>query len=213
MTDRKDAAPEVTPSPWWTLQLAVLWIVGAMAGGYALMWLATDGSDLPKAAWQITVLSLLVVPVLLDKDAATSLRQPMKNRWAIGLALVVEPLATGVLVLGGVGYLADNVPTRMDTIQEFMRAPFRSVLALLVMAPIVEELFYRGWLWEQLRGRWSEPVVGLVTGCLFAASHHYAAPLILPGAAALTPVRIHCGGLRASMLLHFGMNLMWALTN
>lgn len=213
MTERKDAAPEGTPSPWWTLQLAVLSIVGAMVGGYALTWLGTGGSDPPEAAWQITVLSLLLVPVLLNMDAAASLRQPMKNRWAIGLALVLEPLATGVLVLGGVGYLADNVPTAMERHEAFLDAPLRSLLALLVMAPIVEELFYRGWLWERLRGRWSEPVVGLVTGCLFAASHHYAAPLVLPGAAALTLVRIHCGGLRASMLLHFGMKLMWTLTN
>ena len=213
MTDRRNAAPARAGSPWWTLLLAVFWIVGAMAGGYGLMWMATDDPELPVAAWQITVLSLLLVPALLDGNAAASLRHGMTNRWAIGLALVVVPLATGVLMLGGVGDLTDNVPTRMDTIREFMRAPFRSLLALLVMAPVAEELFFRGWLWERLRSRWSEPVVGLVTGCLFAAAHHYAAPLILPAAAALTLVRTHCGGLRASMLLHFGMNLMWALTN
>ena len=213
MTERTNAAPPGIPSPWMTLLVAVLWIVGSMAGAYALIWLATDDPEFPVAAWQITVLALLLVPVLLDRNAFASLRQGITKGWAIPLALLLEPIASGILQLAGIGYLVDGGPTAQDMHEQFLDGPIRSLLALWVMAPVAEELFYRGWLWERLRRSWSEPVVGIVTGCLFAASHHYAAALILPSAAALTLVRMHCGGLRASMLLHCGMNVLWALTN
>lgn len=53
------------------------------------------------------------------------------------------------------------------------------MILVAVVAPIVEELFFRGMLYPVLRRRWSAPVAIIVNGFLFALIH--VIPILLPG--------------------------------
>ena len=76
----------------------------------------------------------------------------------------------------------------------------------VIIAPISEELFFRGWLWTGLSRVWSPLSVAAVTGGLFALFHignTWAYPLlILPAAIMLSAVRHYGGSVHASILAH-----------
>lgn len=78
---------------------------------------------------------------------------------------------------------------------------------LAVMAPLSEELFFRGWLWEASRARGHGTMATmLLTGAPWLLLHGVDAPVrilfLLPTAAILTFAR-HAGGtVRASLLVH-----------
>ena len=82
---------------------------------------------------------------------------------------------------------------------------------IVVVVPICEELFFRGWLWTGLRQHWGVLPVMLGTALLFMAIHMpdgLTLPLfLLPSVIMLTLARHFCGGVRASILLHMLNNL------
>lgn len=90
---------------------------------------------------------------------------------------------------------------------------FVIVLALLVIliSPLAEELFFRGWLWTGLRRHWHPVPVMLATASAWLLVHlgeGLAKPLYLvPAAISLSLVRHYCG-LRAGILLHGANNLV-----
>lgn len=77
---------------------------------------------------------------------------------------------------------------------------------LVVLAPLAEELFFRGWLYTGLRARWRYLPVLLVTTAAFAAIHWYAdqrhALRVLPLALALGILRERSGSIRPALALH-----------
>lgn len=84
------------------------------------------------------------------------------------------------------------------------------MLNLVVLAPLAEELLFRGWTYSALRkrlGPW--PVIGIVSA-LFAAFH--AEPrhmlLVLPLGVALGVWREHRGSIKPTILLHAAYNLV-----
>ena len=78
------------------------------------------------------------------------------------------------------------------------------MLLIAVVAPIAEELFFRGMLYPVLRRRWSSPIAIGVNGLLFALIH--VIPVILPGlffvGIVLAWVRERSGSLWPCILLH-----------
>lgn len=85
------------------------------------------------------------------------------------------------------------------------------VLLLSAIAPICEELFFRGWLWTGLRRRWPFWAVAPVTGLLWLAVHYPEGGLervvtLLPAAIMLSIVREIGGSVYASTLLHIVNN-------
>ncbi len=82
---------------------------------------------------------------------------------------------------------------------------------VVVLAPISEELFFRGWLWTGLRRRWSVGPVMLMTGLPWLLAHGTEGlqrPLyLLPAAIMFGVARQFCGGVRASIVLHVLNNL------
>lgn len=85
------------------------------------------------------------------------------------------------------------------------------LLGILVIWPIGEELFFRGWVWNALRGFWSQPVVMGVTGFIFLVAAASANPedmlILLPSTIAFTVARA-LGGLRSAILCH--LVYVWA---
>jgi len=90
-----------------------------------------------------------------------------------------------------------------------------SFLAVVVLAPLAEELFFRGWLYDILRARLSALVAALLCAGAFALAHWdgsglYPLAVFLPGLA-LTLVRARTGSAQASALAHAVYNgVGWA---
>lgn len=78
------------------------------------------------------------------------------------------------------------------------------IILVAIIAPIAEELFFRGMLYPLLRQRWSPTVAIVVNGLLFAVIHFI--PILLPGlffvGIVLAWVRERSGSLIPCMLIH-----------
>jgi membrane protease YdiL (CAAX protease family) len=83
---------------------------------------------------------------------------------------------------------------------------FESVL----LAPVSEELFYRGWLWTGLRKRWGALPTAVLTGAAWLGPHLQSSALPwLLGVAVILSVTRHFGqSPRASMALHILYNFI-----
>lgn len=83
------------------------------------------------------------------------------------------------------------------------------IVSVVIIAPIFEEVFFRGFLWQMLRNRYPEHVVWFLTSVLFAMSHMHPSAFIyaLIASILLGAVRIYGGGLGMSILLHAGVNI------
>jgi uncharacterized protein len=85
------------------------------------------------------------------------------------------------------------------------------VVLVMILAPVSEELFFRGWLWEALRHRGHAV---LTTACLTATPwlllHGIDSPgrilLLIPAALIFSVARHQGGGVRASLAVHMSNN-------
>jgi membrane protease YdiL (CAAX protease family) len=117
-----------------------------------------------------------------------------------------------LLILAALRWLARHhgLPTR--TIPTTLTMPATFGLSLLkvteicLVAPVVEELFFRGWLWTALREIWGPVATALCTGGLFLLTH---APggmtrlfILLPITILLSVARHRGDSVRASLTLH-----------
>lgn len=84
------------------------------------------------------------------------------------------------------------------------------VALAVAIAPVCEELFFRGWLWTGLRRVWSIWPVMLVTASLWLAMHLadgiYRPLFLLPAAIILTSIRAIAGSVRAAIAAHMFNN-------
>lgn len=81
-----------------------------------------------------------------------------------------------------------------------------SFLMIVVLAPLVEELLFRGWMFGALRARFSAAVTILVTAFLFAIVHTdptglYPVAVLLPGFV-LSLIRERTGSVKAAIAGH-----------
>lgn len=87
------------------------------------------------------------------------------------------------------------------------RSAIWSLWVVAIGAPVAEELFFRGWLWEGLRPRWGAWGTGIATGLLFLLIHWAGGewrllPALVPMAIMLSVAREVCGSVRASIVVH-----------
>jgi membrane protease YdiL (CAAX protease family) len=84
-------------------------------------------------------------------------------------------------------------------------------LIAVLCAPVVEELYFRGWLWTGLRQTLSPAATSVITGGLWLLCHldeGLTRPLaLLPAAIILSVVRHRSGSVRATIAVHFTNNL------
>ena len=85
-------------------------------------------------------------------------------------------------------------------------------LLLIAVAPLAEELFFRGWLWTGLRAHRSAGWTAVVTSLLWLLLHlpdGWAKPLyLIPTAVLLSLARHYGNSVRASLLMHIVNNLV-----
>ena len=128
------------------------------------------------------------------------------------LVLAVVAYALGLVVVGAYTDWLDALP-KMDYGIETsdLRATSPATLLLLalvvcVVAPVMEEMIFRSWLWTGLRRYWGVAPTVLCTGALFALAHVavglYKPLLVLPTALLLSLVRHFGGSVRASIAAH-----------
>jgi membrane protease YdiL (CAAX protease family) len=84
-------------------------------------------------------------------------------------------------------------------------------LVFIILAPLAEELFFRGWLWTGLRKHWGVLPTGLVTAVLWLLPHLGrgigAVVLLLFPALILTIARQVGKSVRATIFIHAIYNL------
>lgn len=94
-----------------------------------------------------------------------------------------------------------------------LRGMILSFVAVVIMAPIAEELFFRGWIFTSLRKSFRASTAVIVTALLFAMAHTdggliYPLAVFIPGLA-MTFIRQWTGTIRASIGAHALYNA-WA---
>ncbi|MDQ2078930.1 type II CAAX endopeptidase family protein [Xanthobacteraceae bacterium Astr-EGSB] len=87
-------------------------------------------------------------------------------------------------------------------------------IGAVTLAPLAEELFYRGWLWKGLRQHWRAFPTSLLTGGFWLLAHIERGILLLgmllPVAVLLGLTRHFCG-IRAAIIVHALYNLVGIL--
>lgn len=83
-------------------------------------------------------------------------------------------------------------------------------LIVVLVAPLCEEIVYRGLLWGALDRRWGQWVALVVTTVVFALAHFEftRAPLLVVVAIPIALARLYSGGLLASIVAHQVTNLL-----
>lgn len=181
MTDRPVAGLEsTTRSRAWTARDALLaylatWlIVGAIS---LAVWLAS-GRVLPRGVGTLSVDAawLLVLLLLLLRRSRgvglfdLGLRRP-RGRWAVGLA-VLTLFGYGLFV--GVWDKAVNVGHIRSPFAGAFRTSDATIVLIglgAVLSPILEEIFFRGFIYRALRNRLAVMPASILVGVMFGLVH------------------------------------------
>ncbi len=144
---------------------------------------------------------------------ALGLRRPRRGGVLMVCGLIVATFATIMAwsaLLAAFGIQPDtDLPDQTYT-------DWRPVLALVILsvflAPLGEEIFFRGFVFGGLRGRWGGVLAAFASGCLFAAAHigNPGYIVVLPGIAGIGMLfawaYAYSGSLAPSIIAHFVFN-------
>jgi len=175
-----------------------------------------------------TLALAVVVPTLAAAGLALLITRLRGNGPRIDLRLQWSALGLGLGLLFGIGGLFITLPAAMiyqsivgPDANSAAGALFSSVraswpLAIIVflvvafVAPICEEVVYRGLLWGALERRWGQWVALTVSTVVFALAHLELTriPLLLVVAIPIALARLYSGGLLASIVAHQVTNLL-----
>jgi membrane protease YdiL (CAAX protease family) len=176
---------DAVPGFWWRVLsplgavLAAFMILVAGAGVLSLT--SIGDSALEAILVSATSLLLLVFAVLLwvnlpaaNRRAAVAVKGSLPKAVAIGvgigLALVV---GAGLILLAG-SAIDPNVERQLDEVESIGTGPWQvtlTVIALVVLAPLGEELLFRGLLLRGLARRMPFWPAALISSLLFASAH------------------------------------------
>ena len=104
--------------------------------------------------------------------AMVGLRLPERGGWWLPLALLGASLVVIWLYFAVIAALGAE-PTSNIPDEAFDSVPLTVLVGILslALAPVMEETFFRGFLFGGLRGRWGVFLAALATGFLFALAH------------------------------------------
>jgi hypothetical protein len=229
------------PQPWqpgrenprWTIwdvvrivvvvivSIAVLGMVAtaiALHGGATSRATAADIARDPRVAIPAQFAAYLVViayMLALIRGRASSFWQTVRWNWPgvhwLRYAVLGVMLAFAVEMTSRLLPIPKSLPIDKyfrDTVGAYMMAIFG-----VTLAPLVEELFFRGFLYPVLARKWGMGTGIVVTAALFAFIHesqlaHAWAPLLLLFGVGLvlTTVRARTGSVGATFAIHVGYN-------
>lgn len=222
------------------LGVALGWLVLSVVGSGVLAVLVVGGLNrLGWLAWRdfevdVTTLGLSLQQALMVfgsvhqglRAGAGDLRAglgwlPVRRYW------LLAALVACVLLLGAAQVELSAVS---PVVHDFLKRAVREVAGLpigsgayavwfaatiVIGAPIAEEMFFRGWLWVGLRGRWGAWRTGLTTGAAFLLLHGAGGEwrllvALAPVAVVLSLAREFGGSMRASLAVHMMNNVVVA---
>jgi uncharacterized protein len=166
---------EYRPVPGWSL---LIFLVAAPAIGFLVVQLLPDREMLTVlgAFFAIGLLAVFVAVAPLGAAAIPALGLRDANwKYPVFGALGTLALSVGVSQIG-------IEPQGMKQVIEVVREPRELVISLLllaVLAPIVEELVFRGLLYGWIAGRWGSLAAWIVSSLAFAAAHWEPAHIVL----------------------------------
>lgn len=156
--------------------------------------------------------------VFASAVVATGLAVAPLGRSALS-ALALRPVGWRPLVFGALGTLAVSVvvsqigiePQGIKDAMKVALAPGRLAMSLLllgIVAPLAEELVFRGLLYGWVEGRWGGRPALIVSSLAFAAAHYEPAHilLVLPLGFLFGWLRWHTGSLVPSLVAHAANN-------
>jgi len=175
----------------------------------------------------IASVSFLIVAILMAWFSGRHIdrksgRAASRQRGFIRIGLGDRPLGAPGLLLGAIlliiVYAVFLSDLQFRNVDDFFGAVFRAgtgwrLAAFLVfglLAPVAEEMMFRGWLWTSLRQSWPGFACTLVTGLLWLLTHASEGPIkiaiLAPVALLLGLMRQQSASLRAPILLHLALN-------
>lgn len=194
--------------------LAVSGALGVVAARFGPpVWLLLVSIAVP------TVLAAALA-VLIARTRGNGARIDFRLRWswrelgiglAIGLGGLFLTLPAAALYLSIVG---SDTTSAVGEIFEGVRAAWPLAVAVFLtvtfIAPICEEIVYRGLLWGALEQRWGRVVAVVVSTVVFALAHFepVRAPLLVVVAIPIALARLYTGGLLAGIAAHQVTNLL-----
>jgi len=186
---------------WWNVGL---FLVAAVLLGFPAIWLAGAGRGmLPVlAAFFAAGLGAVVVAVAPLGPAALTALGFRRAGWR---PIVLGALGTAALSVG-VSHLGIE-PQGMKQAMEIAQEPDRLLVSLAVLAglaPLVEELIFRGLLYGWVAARWGSIAAWAVSSLAFAAAHVEPAHaiLVLPLGLWFGWLRRRTGSLWPSLVAH-----------
>ena len=185
-----DGLPAVAERPMWVLPVLGVGLWAAYLGGPVLVNHLTGGGP------------------LIDFDLRVSPLQAVGGALVgIGAQLLLLPALYWVLlrvVSGDPGARAEAIVDRADTTFDVALL----VLAVVLMAPLAEEFFYRGMLLSALGRRFGPMVAAVASSAVFAVIHP--GPILWPGlfvfALVLAALTITTGRIGVAVVAHMAFN-------
>ena len=145
--------------------------------------------------------------------------RPIERRGTVASLTAFQLLYLGLLVAAVAAFYSANGGTRLPrigpevlTAQSGIAATVLQGLFMVAIAPLAEELFFRGWLWTGFRAHRSARWTAVVTGLFWLLLHFpdgWTKPFFLiPTAILLSLARHYGNSVRASLLVHTVNNLV-----
>jgi hypothetical protein len=216
--------------PWRVSDALWVWLAGlVVAVVSASVVAAATGSEAGDPGWEVLLAASAGQFATFAAGTVVAARARGSEAPARDLGLRVHPrdawaiaLGVGLLVAAGLALapLRGLVDDDQDVVEELLDASGGELAVLAVtagvVAPVVEELLFRGLLLRALLRRFSANGAIGVSAAAFALVHAVGDPspgtlVVLPAFVVLGAVSAHhavrTGDLSRSVLLHFGFNL------
>lgn len=161
------------PIPWWSL---VIFLLALPVIGFGVVQFLPDREMMTVlgAFFVIAFLAVIVAVAPLGRAAIPALGlRPVNWKYPVFGVLGTLVLSIAVSQLGiepqGMKQVIELLPGNLGI----------GLLLLAVLAPVVEELVFRGLLYGWIAGRWNSLAAWLISSLLFAAAHWEPAHVIL----------------------------------
>ena len=176
---------DAVPGFWWRVLsppgavVAALAVLIAMAGALSVADLSTD--TLGAILTFVTSLLLLLFALLLwrglppqNRRAAIAVKGPLRQAVAIGIGVGLLLVAGAAVILLTGSAIDPVVERRLNDVEDIGTVPWQvvlTVIALIVLAPLGEELLFRGLLLRGLARRLDFWPSALISSAIFAGAH------------------------------------------
>ena len=219
-----ELAPELTEVPWRAREAFLIVLLALVTGGFFTMLAVTATEDETLAALMATLLIeaslgawvFLWVKLRHRAGVAQLGFRPKRGDIGSGALAALIGLGVGAAITQIVLTLANNVidkpvetPQQLPEIQHGTEL-FLAGIAVVIVAPIAEELFFRGFLYQAFR-RWRGPTQAMfISAFVFSLAH--ISPVIMPSIFALGVILAYLfekrGSVVATIAAHMAYNLI-----